>query len=97
MPENPKFQTVEPNHPVSKLADALSANAEDFSQSFGMSKMDVCAAMANAIGHILFDAGRPPPGAIGKALPKADALKRMDNLRQVMEAAYELRGVEGNG
>lgn len=89
-----KFENVAPNHPVSKLANSLSAVAYDFAGRLRISKMDVCSALANACGQILADAAKPQSG--GKSLPRAEAVRRMDDLRKVMEAAYDLRTVEGD-
>lgn len=89
-----KFQNIGPDHPVSKIANTLSGAAYELAGQARISKMDLCAALANACGQILADAGQPQSG--GKPLPKAEAVKRMDDLRRVMEAAYDLRTVEGS-
>ncbi|MEI9995155.1 MAG: hypothetical protein WDM91_11210 [Rhizomicrobium sp.] len=49
----------------------------------------------NACGQILADASKPASG--GKPLPREEAVRRMDDLRKVMEGAYDLRSVEGEG
>jgi len=90
-----KFETITPDHPVSRIANTLSAAAYELAGQARISKMDLCSALANACGQILADAGTPQSG--GKALPREEALKRMDDLRRVMEAAYDLRTVQGEG
>lgn len=88
-----KFESIGPDHPISKIANSLSGAAYELAGHAKISKMDLCAALANACGQILADAAIPQAG--GKPLPKAEAVKRMDDLRVVMEAAYDLRTVEG--
>lgn len=90
-----KFETVGDNHPVSRLANTLSGMAFELASGARVSKMDVCTAMANACGQILADAAKPASG--GKALPRTEALRRMDDLRKVMQGAYDLRTVRGEG
>jgi len=88
-----KFESIGPEHPISKIANALSGAAYELAGQARMSKMDLCAALANACGQILADAAKPQAG--GKPLPIDEAIRRMDDLRRVMEAAYDLRNVEG--
>lgn len=88
------FETITGNHPVGKLANTLSDMAFELAAHLRMSKMDVCSALANACGQILADAAVVPAG--GKALPREEALNRMDALRKVMESAYDLRSVKGS-
>ena len=98
-----KFDTIGPDHPINKIATALTENAFELSAEFGISRFDLCVAMANAIGKIMAEAAAPmadpPPGVTmqrrGKGLPRSAALGRMDDLRVVMEAAYDLHGAEG--
>lgn len=92
MAQEPKFETVGLEHPVTNLANALADEAPSFAAKMGISKMDVCSAMANAIGFILADASKPGPGGTG--LPREKALARMDHLRTIMQASYELREVK---
>lgn len=88
-----KFQTTKQGDPVSVLANALSRTAFELAAKMRMSKMDVCCAFANAIGHILADSAKSQSG--GKSLPRDGAISRMDDLREVMQAAYDLRDVAG--
>lgn len=88
-----KFDTVKADHPISQLSNTLSGMAFELAGKMRMSKMDVCAALANACGQILADASKPASG--GKSLPRDEATKRMDDLRKVMEGAYDLRTVQG--
>lgn len=88
-----KFLSIKPDHPIARIANSLSGAAYELAGQARMSKMDLCVALANACGQILADAAQPAAG--GKPLPRDAALKRMDDLRKVMEAAYDLRTVEG--
>ncbi len=104
MAEKPTYTIEDIDAPVSKLANALSANSLEFSAEFKMSRWDVCCAYANAIGHILADAAEPLPdhmlppekrGRKGGGIPKEAAFARMRDLIKVMENAYELRSTKG--
>lgn len=90
-----KFETIEPDHPISRIANTLAQEAFTLAGRARISKMDVCVALANACGQILADAAKPASG--GKPLPREEALRRMDDLRKVMESAYDLRDVAGAG
>lgn len=90
-----EFESVNPDHPISKFANQLSGMALELAGHMQVSKMDICSALASACGQILADASLPASG--GKPLPREEALKRMDALRTVMGAAYELRFVAGEG
>lgn len=90
-----KFGLVDGTHGISKLAGMLRRDLIPVSAALQLSKMDYCAALANAIGQILRDAAEAPAGA--KGLPREEALKRMDDLRQVMQGAYDLNDVKGEG
>lgn len=85
--DKPKFETIEPGHPISMLSNALSDNAMGFAGRLGISRMDVAVALANAAGQILGDS---------KDMPRDVAVGRMDDLRRVMEAAYDLRKIDGS-
>lgn len=89
-----KFQRLEHDHPITETANSLAAVAHDWAAKARASKMDFCAALANACGQILADAAKPQSG--GKPLPREEAIRRMDDLRMVMEAAYDLRDVRGD-
>lgn len=101
----PKFENIGPDHPISQLANTLSDQAFILSAQFGISRWDLCIAMSNACGQILADAAStnadPPEGVSmpkrGEGLPREKALERMDHLRVIMESAYDLRNVEGQG
>lgn len=88
-----KFEIAKADHPVAQLSNTLSGMAFELAGTMRMSKMDVCAALANACGQILADASKPASG--GKPLPRDEATKRMDDLRDVMQGAYDLRTVQG--
>jgi len=88
-----KFAISEKNDPVSTLAHALTDEAGPIALKMGISKMDVCVAMANAIGFILADARMPARGFTG--MPKQTAMDRMDDLRKAMALAYDLREIDG--
>ena len=66
----------------------LSGTAYEIAGGLRISKMDVAVALVNAAAHILADS---------KDMPRETALLRMDDLRVVMEASYEMRKVEGHG
>jgi hypothetical protein len=89
------FATIDGKHPITKLANALANECVPIAARIKISKMDYCTAMANAIGLVLADAGHPGPG--GKPLPREEAVRRFDDLRKVMEGAYDLRDVRGEG
>jgi len=91
--EEPKFETIGRDHPVSHLANELAAHAHMLAGVAQISKFDVCVAMANACGLILADAAKTAPG--GKPLPRDKAIERMNALRTIMESAYDLRDVKG--
>ena len=55
----PKYEQIEADHPISLIAHSITANAFELSAQFGISRMDLCAALANAIGKILADAAKP--------------------------------------
>lgn len=89
----PTFGVTGPGDPVGRIANNLAAMAEDLARGAQISRFDLCVALANTIGFILADAAKPKLG--GKALPRSQALERMDALRKVMEGAYDLRDIEG--
>jgi hypothetical protein len=98
------FESIGPEHPISRIANALSDEAVVLAARTGLSRWDLCVAMANAIGHILADSGSPlppgvryAPGAAPKTMPRDAAMRRLDDLRVVMESAYDLRDVRGSG
>jgi hypothetical protein len=101
MPEMPPTEMVDPEHPVAKLATMLSSEALVLSAAAGLSRWELCMALANACGHILAAAGKPapdlPPGITmpkrGKALSPEDAMQRIDALHEIMRRAYELHDV----
>jgi len=90
-----KFETVDADHGISKLANTLSDMAFETAGRLGISKWDVCVALANAIGQILADGARPQSG--GEPMPRSAALARMNDLKKVMKGAYDLRDVQGEG
>lgn len=83
----PTFETIGADHPISQLANTLSQEARDFAAKLGISPMDVAVAYVNAAGQILGDS---------RDMPRAAAIGRMDDLRRVMEAAYDLRKIDGS-
>lgn len=99
----PKPEVIGPDHPISRISNALSDQAFILAGQFGVSRWDLCVAMSNACGQILADAAtpnaEPPPGVTmpkrGSGLPREKALDRMDQLRVVMQGAYDLRTVQG--
>lgn len=96
-------ERIGPDHPISVMAGALSDNAFVLAAGMQMSRWDMCVAMANAIGHILADSGKPLPEDIARqvpakqsrAMPRDAALGRMNDLIEVMQGAYDLRNIEG--
>ena len=83
-----KFETIGPDDPISMLAGQFS-NPEHvllLATSAGISRMEVAIAMANACGHIL---------ASSKDMTRDAALGRMDDLREVMQGAYDLYDTQG--
>ena len=56
--ETKTFDTIGPDHAISKVANALSDQAFELSAKMGISRWDLCVAMANAIGQILADSGK---------------------------------------
>ena len=83
-----KSEVIGPDHMISRIAGALSANAFQLAGEARLSKWEIAVALANAAGQILAD---------GQDMPRAAALERMDRLCQVMEGAYDLRDVAGEG
>ncbi len=98
--DTPRYEVVGADDPVTRMAHAISGQAFQLAAQFKMSRFDVCVAMANACGHILADNLAPPPEGVvmpkrGKAMPREAALERMDSLREVMQAAYDMRDIKG--
>ncbi len=83
-----KPEVIGPDHMISQIAGALSANAYQLAGEARLSKWEIAVALANACGQIL---------AGGQDMSRAAALERMDRLREVMEGAYDLHGVAGEG
>jgi hypothetical protein len=81
------FEALGPDHPVAFLANAISDNAWTIAAASGVSRFQLCVAMASACGHILAGAGLPP----------AEAHDRIDALRTCMRGAYDLHDAEGEG
>lgn len=86
------MELISEDSAIHRFANGLSSDAEKMCAAMGMSKWDLCVALANACGHILADAAHP---GLGKGLPRDKALERMDALREVMQGAYDLRDVAG--
>lgn len=84
----PKSEIIGPDHAISRMANGLSDGALELAARARLSRWDLCVALANACGQILADS---------KDMPRDKALERMDSLREVMQGAYDLRGVEGEG
>lgn len=94
------FEAVDGEHGISMIANAISEQACEMAAKARISRWDLCVALANACGHILADQSKPPPAGIimpnrGRPMPRAAALERMDALRTIMEASYDLRDVSG--
>ncbi len=87
MASGPKFENIGSDHPVGALANAMSDMVVEIAGRLKISQMDVAVAHVNAAAYILADS---------KDMPRDKALARMDDLRIVMEATYELRKVEGH-
>jgi len=85
MSEN-TFKTVGPNHAISNIANNISGLADGIATNGGISRFEVAIALANACGHILADS---------KDMPRSAAMKRIDDLKTIMQSAYELRGTVG--
>jgi hypothetical protein len=81
------FKALGPDHPVAFLANAISDNATTIAAASGVSRFQLCVAMANACGHILAGAGLPP----------AEAHDRLDALKTCMPSAFDLQDAEGEG
>jgi len=79
---------IEPDHPISVLANRLSSRAEKVANMSGITGWEDCLAYLNACGLIL--AGQSD-------IPRDHALERMDGLREVMHGAYDLYDVKGEG
>ena len=97
----PKIKLVGHGDPINRMANTLSADVENLGAAYEMSPWDVCQALANACGQILADAAHPRPTKlrpkVGKAMPREHAIERMDALRTIMEGAYDLRDIAGEG
>ncbi|MGI9491413.1 MAG: hypothetical protein ACR2QF_03200 [Geminicoccaceae bacterium] len=95
-------EIIGPEHPISRVADALSDQAFELAAKMEISRWDLCVAMANACGKILADAASkpaPPDGIVmpkrGRNMPRPEAVERMDALREIMEASYDMRDIKG--
>lgn len=77
---------IETDHPISQLANVMAGEAQSFAEQMGISKWNVAEAMANACGLILAESAD---------LPRDKAIQRMDGLRHIMEATYDLSDVQG--
>ena len=81
------LKALGPDHPVAFLANAISDNAWTIAAASGVSRFQLCVAMAGACGHILAGAGLPP----------TEAHDRIDVLKTNMQSAYDLHDAEGEG
>ncbi len=79
-------EVIGPDHKISRIANAIAANAYQLAGEAGLSKWEIAVALANACGLIL---------AGSKDMSRDHALERMDSLRTIMAGAYDLYGVEG--
>lgn len=86
--EPSRFETVAAGDPISQVAAGLLETLDGLAASAGISRFDVLVAFANVTGHLLADQ---------KDMDRAHALARMDDLRAVMEGAYDLRDIRGEG
>ena len=83
---NGTFKSVAPDHAISNIANGISNQVGEIANNAGISRFDVAVALANACGHILGDS---------KDMPHSAAMARINDLKKVMKAAYELRGTVG--
>ena len=82
------FESVPLDHAISRMANSLFDAHRDLAAAAGISPMDACVALSNSIGMIL---------ASSEDMPRDKAFKRMDDLRRVVESAYDLFDVKGTG
>lgn len=68
------------DHAITALANSLSDNVTQIANASGISRWEVCVAMANACGHILAEGN----------MTREAAIERLDALRKISETAYEL-------
>jgi len=80
------FKSVAADHAISNIANSISGQANKIAAQAGVSKLDIAVALANACGHILADS---------KDMPRETAMLRINDLKKIMQAAYELRDTVG--
>lgn len=97
-----RWESVGPDHPIAIMAHSLSDRAYELAAVAGISRWDLCVAMANAIGHVLADSAKPPPEGVvlpnrnARKMPREAALERFDSLREIMQTAYDTRDTKGS-
>lgn len=79
-----RFESIEPDHPISVIAAALAEQAPQVAGMYRITLMDVAVAYCNAAAQIL---------ASSKDMPREAALGRIRDLHKVMEATYEMQEV----
>jgi hypothetical protein len=88
-PMHETFAVTSADRRIVQLACAVDGAAKSYAQMSGLSPFEVCIALANALGHALAE------GGAGAA--RADALARIETLREIIQAAYDLHDVRGEG
>jgi hypothetical protein len=83
------FAVTSADRRIIQLACAVDGAAKSYAQMSGLSPFEVCIALANALGHALAESG------VGAS--RADALARIETLREIIQGAYDLHDVWGEG
>ena len=79
-------RVIDEDHPIAQLANRMVCGAPELAGMFGISKWDVCQAMANACGIILSQ---------GKDIPREHAVVCIEVLHKAMQHAYDLSDIKG--
>lgn len=88
MEDGDKIVTLDDDEPMSKFLNAIIASHQDVCADLKISPMQYCIVMANVQGIILSNY---------RDMPRDVALGRMDDLRTLVQMAYDTADVEGKG
>jgi hypothetical protein len=87
-PMHETFAVTSADRRIAQLACAVEGATKSYAQMCGLTPWEVCIALANALGHSLAEGG---------ALPREEAVARIETLREITQGAYDLHDVWGEG
>jgi hypothetical protein len=82
------FAVTSADRRIAQLACAVEGAAKSYGSMSGLTPWEVCIALATAPGHTLAESG---------AASREHALARIESLREIIQRAYELHDVRGEG